>query len=214
MMKPNLAIVIPVYKEAANIGRVLTGLAPLGLPCLVVDDDSQDGTPEVVRQHPWASCTVRRGQRGLGSAVREGVRLVGAELVLVMDGDGQHDPADAAMLIQALRPGVDIVVGSRFAEGAHLTGLSRRRELLSKTLDGVANVLAKTRTSDPMTGFAIAPRGLILTTKTNGFKWLYEILANRRLSVAEVGIRFMPRMAGRSKATFGEVLQLLKTPRW
>lgn len=212
-----VTVVIPTYREAGNIGRVVSGLAPLvGMfiaGIVVVDDASDDGTPQEAA-HAGATVIMRRkGERGLSSAVRCGAEYAQTPRILVMDGDGQH-PCSAVLPMIVLGEQAEIVLGSRFANGSALKGFPAHRVLISKALNAAVNLRAMTRSSDPMSGFVLAPRELILQTRTNGFKWAAEILMNRRCTIAEHPITFEARTAGESKASFKEVLALMRTPKW
>ncbi|MBM5791044.1 MAG: glycosyltransferase, partial [Cyanobacteria bacterium M_surface_10_m1_298] len=96
-----VSIVLPTYNERGNIEPLLAQLLPLGdhwdLEILVVDDDSADGTAELVRQiahrEPRLRLIRRVGRSGLASAIKEGLLDATGDLVLVMDSDGQHEPA-------------------------------------------------------------------------------------------------------------------------
>lgn len=208
-----VSIVIPTRDEVGNIGPLLYRLKSYGLPIIVVDDSSDNLTADEARQVIGVTVFKRQFGRGLASAVRDGTRLAKTDKILVLDGDGQH-PIDTVVSMLPLMTDHDIVIGSRFAQGASQHGLSWPRKLLSETLNFAANGQAKTKCTDPMTGFFIAPKSKILKTKTNGFKILYEILLNEKLTIAEVPINFLPRQHGKSKASLKELKELWRTPRW
>ena len=114
---------LPTYNERGNIEPLLAQLLPLqqhfSLEILVVDDDSADGTAELVRQlaqrEPCLRLIRRVGRSGLASAIKEGLLDATGDLALVMDSDGQHEPAAVLRAVQALQQGdLDLVVGSRF----------------------------------------------------------------------------------------------------
>jgi len=107
-----VAVLIPAYQAAAQIGEVLVALHDLPEPphVLVVDDGSRDATGEVARQH-GAQVHTFAGNRGKGHALLEGFRLLGAfDGVITIDADGQHPPACVPDLIAAFQPGVDLVL--------------------------------------------------------------------------------------------------------
>jgi len=115
-MTMRVVALIPAFNEAATIARVVTGLAPHVAAICVVDDGSTDGTAEAARQ---AGADVLRnpGGRGKGEAVRAGLaRVLAGDCthVLLLDGDMQHLPEEAPVLIAtALRTGADVVLGER-----------------------------------------------------------------------------------------------------
>lgn len=213
LLKDKVSIVIPTRDEQGNIGPLLYRLKSYDLQIIVVDDSLDNLTANEARQVDQVTVFKRQFGRGLGSAIRDGAKLAKTDRVLVLDGDGQH-PVDAIGPMMILSEDNDLVIGSRFAQGASVQGLSWSRKLLSETLNFAANGQAKTKCTDPMTGFFIAPKSEILKTKTNGFKILYEILLNEKLTIAEVPINFLPRQHGKSKASLKELKELWRTPRW
>ncbi len=214
---PRVSIVLPTYNERGNIEPLLAELLPLqrqlDLEILVVDDDSADGTAELVRQlahrQPALRLIRRVGRSGLASAIREGLLDATGDLALVMDSDGQHEPAAVLRALEALRQGdLDLVVGSRFHPDAEIHGLSGRRTAGSSWANGAARrslPRAYGHLSDYMSGFfalrlePVLP--LVRAVDVNGFKFLYELLAvsRGRLRAGEVPLNFQPRSYGASK---------------
>jgi len=111
-----VAALIPAYDEAPRIGAVIAGLLPFVARVLVVDDGSRDGTADVARA-AGAEVLAQTPNGGKGLAIRAGVgRLLAGDVthVLLLDGDGQHDPADApALLAAAARDMPAMVIGER-----------------------------------------------------------------------------------------------------
>ena len=212
-----LSIVLPTYNERGNIEPLLAQLLPLqqhgSLEILVVDDDSADGTAELVRQlaqrEPCLRLVRRVGRSGLASAIKEGLLDATGDLALVMDSDGQHEPAAVLRAVQTLQAGdLDLVVGSRFHGEAEIRGLSGRREQGSTWANAAARFSLHRRyaaLTDFMSGFFVvrleAVLPLLRAVDVNGFKFLYELLAvsRGRLKVAEVPLTFQPRTSGSSK---------------
>jgi len=159
-------VVIPVWNEASNLHGVvmeLRGARPDD-DLLVVDDGSTDGSGEMARR---LGCRVVAlpFRLGYGAAVQAGVKYGlrrGYEVTVTFDGDGQHDPADVAPLLEALGEGVDVALGSRFlAPEAYHGGLLRQggRRLFSLLL----RLLTGLRLTDPTSGLkALGPRGQAL----------------------------------------------------
>ena len=136
-----LALVIPTLCEAENIGGLLqhvrSVLDPLGIcyEILVVDDDSNDGTGEVVsaiaKQDPRVRLLVRKGQRGLSGAILYGWQNTDATILGVMDADLQHPPELLPQLVAGIQSGNDLVIGSRYTPGGDLGKWNPVRKLLS-----------------------------------------------------------------------------------
>ena len=216
-MALRVSIVLPTYNERGNIEPLLAQLLPLqqhyNLEILVVDDDSADGTAELVRQlahrEPRLRLIRRVGRSGLASAIKEGLLDATGDVALVMDSDGQHEPASVRRAIDTLvQSELDLVIGSRFHPEAEILGLSGRRERGSSWANASARFSLPGRyahLSDYMSGFfalrlePLLP--LIRAVDVNGFKFLYELLAVSRgaLATAEVPLSFQPRSYGSSK---------------
>ena len=157
---PQITVLLPAYNEAPCIQRVVAGaLAHTPAPCevVVIDDGSTDATA-VLAERAGAR-VVRLGQnRGKGVAMREGFHAARGDVIVLLDADGQDDPAEIPTLLRALGPGVDMVVGSRFlghfGEGA-ITPLNRAGNLF---LTGALNVLFAQRMTDTLAGFKVIRR--------------------------------------------------------
>lgn len=220
-----LSVVLPTYNERANVEPIAAELLPLqehfALEILFVDDDSADGTAEEVRRlahlHPAVRLIRRVGRAGLSSAIKEGILDATGDLIVVMDCDGQHEPATVETAVrQLLDSGADLVVGSRFHPQARIHGLSDQRERNSTWANAVArfSLPAYRRLTDYMSGFFVlrpeAVLPLVRRIDVNGFKFLYELLSlsGGRLRVQEVPLRFQPRIAGDSKLDLAIVWDL------
>ena len=212
-----LSIVLPTFNEGGSIRQVIESLLRLKtehpLEILVVDDDSRDGTPDLVRalarQDPRIRIIQRVGRSGLASAIKEGLIAALYPIAVVMDSDGQHEPTSVGEAVQVLqRESLDVVAGSRFLDNSEIRGLSGRRT------DGstLANRLARwslprsyQHLSDCMSGFIVLRLDrclpMVRQVDVNGFKFFYELLAisRGRLQVGEIPLSFQPRLHGSSK---------------
>ncbi|EKM98823.1 putative glycosyltransferase [Acidocella sp. MX-AZ02] len=175
-----------------------------------VDDDSPDGTSAEAKRLAQGDgrvrCIRRIGRRGLSSAVIEGALSSAADYVAVIDGDMQHDETRLPLMLDAVRAGADMAVGSRHVEGGDSAGLSSPlRVKLSETGIRIAQAVTRTSISDPMSGFFLLRRELFEALAARltgqGFKILLDlILASPRvLNIAEIPYKFRPRLAGESK---------------
>ncbi len=210
----HLAIIIPVFREAANVAplvaRLDAALAGLAWEAVFVDDDSPDGTAATARaiaaRDPRVRCIRRIGRRGLASACIEGMLSVSAPFVAVMDGDLQHDETILPAMLAAVEAGADIAIGSRHvAGGAAMGGFSAARGALSDGGARLARMLLPVPVTDPMSGFFLLRREVVEEVAprlaARGFKILLDILlsARRKLVVAELPYSFRSRLAGESK---------------
>lgn len=221
-----LTIVLPTYNECGNVQPVLQELLPLrdqwDLEILFVDDDSSDGTADLIRalahRYPCVRLIRRVGRNGLSSAIKEGILDATGDAVVVMDSDGQHETAAIPRALRILESeGMDLVIGSRFHRDSVICGLSERRKRNSNWANEVARLsLPRYRhLSDYMSGFFVLRPDPCLPyvrqVDVNGFKFLYELLAlsHGRLRVAEVPLRFQPRITGESKLNLPVVWDLV-----
>lgn len=208
-----LSIIVPTYNEAKNVAMMYSGLAETlrdtAWELIVVDDDSPDGTADVVRnlarQHDNVRCIQRIRERGLCSAVQWGVQVAHGDVVVVMDGDLQHDPALIPKMLEALRGGQDIVSGSRFLSGSPVEGLSSDlRNKLSVYGNKLINLYLGVRLTDPLTGFFATSRALFLRSlprmQADGFKIFFDLIYyNRNAAIKELALNFRARKHGDSK---------------
>jgi dolichol-phosphate mannosyltransferase len=209
--REKLALVIPALCEAENLrhllGDVLAVLSSLEVDfeIVVVDDDSRDGTEEIVSaigaEDARVRLLVRRGERGLSGAVVHGWRHTDATILAVMDADGQHPAKAVAGLVTALLDGPDLVIGSRYVQPGRGREWHPLRGMVS-----AAGILAtrplQTGVTDPLSGFFLVRRHCVenLFFQPAGFKLLLEILVRGRIgSVKEVPFAFARRRAGHSK---------------
>lgn len=212
MTVPQISVVVPTYNEAGNIPTVYEGLAQAlsghAWELVIVDDDSPDGTADAVRElarrHDNVRCIQRVQERGLASAVHWGVQTAHGEVIVVMDGDLQHEPTLIPRMLDALQAGHDIVSGSRFLEGGAEKGLSRSRRRLSDWGNRLTNRFLGTALSDPLTGFFATSRRLFLDSipkmQADGFKVFFDLVYhNRQVTIRELPFEFQRRRHGESK---------------
>jgi dolichol-phosphate mannosyltransferase len=211
----SLAIIVPTLNEAGNVRPLLTridaALRGIDFEVIFVDDDSSDGTPEIIRQaareRANVRCLRRIGRRGLASACIEGMLATSAPCLAVMDADLQHDEALLRRMYETLtaRPEVDLVVGSRFIDGASTGALSEGRARLSRIGNALTRALLRAELSDPLSGFFVLRREVLdevaHALSGQGFKILLDILSStsRRLCVVELPLNFRERHSGQSK---------------
>ncbi len=221
---PELSIVVPTFNERDNVPR-LVEMLKVALPgvaweLIVVDDNSPDGTSEVAKRIAAADsrirCMRRVGRRGLAGACLEGILASQAQYVAVMDGDLQHDESLLLPMLQLLRrDAANLVVGTRYADGAAAPALSSQRAFGSRLATGMAHRVLKLELSDPMSGFFMLPRELVekIAPKlsTQGFKILLDIAVTGQegLRVIELPYTFRQRQHGESKLDAAVALEYL-----
>lgn len=149
MNKSDISIIIPAYNEAATIGVVLNKIKALypNFEVIVVNDGSVDNTAEIaqgagaiVYSHPY--------NIGNGAAIKSGIRIASGEVLVFMDGDGQHNPEDIGRMLEYF-PEYDMVVGAREKRDQ----VNLFRGLGNRVLNWLAGYVAKFRVQDLTSGF-------------------------------------------------------------
>ncbi|KAG8343869.1 putative Glycosyltransferase like family 2 Glycosyl transferase family 2 [Trypanosoma vivax] len=222
-MSVKYSIVVPTYKERDNIGPltrevfdslVASGYVKTDIELIIVDDNSQDGSVEVVeklqREGYAVRIVVRTNERGLSSAVIHGMDKSSGAFILVMDADLQHPPSAVPHLLCALeKPGVEFVCGTRYHPGVRI---DRDWPLYRRIVSWGGRMLSRPLTplSDPMSGF-FALRAEVFQRARGalnpiGYKIALEIFVKSNVSkYEEVGFNFSTRLTGESKLT-GKVI--------
>lgn len=220
----DLAVILPTYNERANIAeairRTQTVLGHIPHEIIVVDDNSPDGTADLVRQlarqDPRIRLIHRIGRRGLSSAVIEGMMASTAPHLAVMDADMQHDESALPHMLQKMkREDLDLVIGTRNAHGGSMGNFARARVRISQLSAKVSRSVCKCQVSDPMSGFFLVRdeffRCAAPKLQTGGFKILLDLLASSECQprVGEVGYRFRTRKQGQSKLSLNVAVEYL-----
>ena len=210
----DLAIVLPTYKERENIPLILEkledALQGLAWEAIFVDDDSPDGTAEAVTAHARLDARIRLlhrvGRRGLSSACIEGMLATAAPVVAVMDADLQHDETILPVMLRRLhQESLDLVIGTRNADGGSMGEFGRARRFLSRSGQKISRSVCHSKVTDPMSGFFLLRRSflqeVVRDMQGQGFKILVDLLASspRPVRLAEVGYTFRSRRFGESK---------------
>ena len=207
-------MILPTFDERENavelIRRLDGVLAGIAYELIVVDDDSPDGTAAAVREIARGDARVRVLQRiarrGLASACIEGMMATAAPYIAVIDADLQHDERLLlAMLAKLKAENLDLVVGTRHAEGGSAAGLSARRASLSNVAKKLSRIVSRAELSDPMSGYFVLDRRfldeVVRSLSGSGFKILLDLVASSRrpVRIGELPYEFRPRLHGESK---------------
>lgn len=220
----DLAVVLPTYNERDNVSEVIARLdrtlAGLNYEIIFVDDDSPDGTADVVRGYARQDCRIRLvhrvGRRGLSSACIEGILATSASYIAVMDADMQHDETIVPRMLARLREdALDVVVGTRNADGGSMGQFCWSRVLLSRLGEKIGQRVCRCKLTDPMSGFFLVNRSFFTEVMHDlhggGFKILVDMLATSRrpVRVCEVGYTFRNRQHGASKLDVSTAIEYL-----
>ncbi|MGC9194633.1 MAG: glycosyltransferase [Syntrophobacteraceae bacterium] len=221
-MRFEVSVIVPTYREAENLPLLIERLGRLrcknamDLELLIMDDDSRDGTEELIQGLclDWVRLFTRRSDRGLSRAVCEGLKHARGNVIVVMDADLSHPPESIPELVQALGAGHDFAIGSRYVAGGSTSedwGTFRR--LNSK----IATLLAMpfTKAKDPMSGFFALKRcsyeSVADCLDPIGYKIGLELIVKCDCErIKEVPIHFCDRIAGQSKLTLAEQTKYIK----
>jgi dolichol-phosphate mannosyltransferase len=212
-----VCVCLPTYNERENLEAMLRALGRVlgeADSVLVIDDNSPDGTGEIAdrlaSELPFVSVLHRERKEGLGPAYLAGFRRAldeGAELVLEMDCDFSHDPADVPRLIAAVEDGADLALGSRYVPGGRVGNWGLIRRAISRGGSIYTAAWLQMGVKDPTGGFKCFRRAVLealdldaVTAKGYAFQIELTYRAKRRgFRVVEVPILFDDRTVGHSK---------------
>lgn len=214
MSSSELTIVVPTFNERPNveelIRRVTAALPGAAWELVFVDDDSPDGTADLVvdisRRDPRIRGIRRIGRRGLSSACIEGICSSNAPYIAVMDADLQHDETILPRMLDALKQdGLDLAIGSRYAAGGSTGAMPGVRAKMSRFATWIGARWLGVGTTDPMTGFFMLRREffyeVVRDLSGKGFKILLDLIASAKREVTFVDIPYdmRARLHGDSK---------------
>ena len=222
-----IAVCLPTYDERENVTRMVHALGAVfaanGIDgdVLVIDDASPDGTGQVAealtREFPYLSVLHRPRKAGIGPAYRAGFRWAlerGADVVVEMDCDFSHDPADVPRLIAAAEA-ADVVIGSRYVAGGGIRSWGLLRRSISRAGSLYARALLGLPVRDPTSGFKCFRRHVLETIgidSVTSIGYAFQIETTYRslragFRVVEVPIVFTDRERGGSKMSRAIVLE-------
>ena len=225
MPTDRVTVVIPTYNERENLAHIAAAVTHQGYRLLVVDDSSPDGTGEladrVASTDSRVSVVHRRRKEGLGPAYAAGFDRAldeGAEIVVEMDADFSHDPADLPRLVQAVDDGADLAIGSRYVPGGSTPDWPVTRRLISKGGNVYARIMLGIPFRDSTAGFRAFRAGSLRDlpyreARASGYAFQVEMAMRAHQSgmkVVEVPISFRDRTRGTSKMGSAIVLEAMR----
>jgi glycosyltransferase involved in cell wall biosynthesis len=170
---PKAAIVIPAFNEAASIGAVIEGFAPMReyVQIIVIDDGSTDGTREILDRIPGLTVVHQPENLGYGASILSGIRQADSDIIVTFDADGQHDHQDVIRLLNEIENCV-MVVGARTSESHFEASRSVGRRILSwiantwtrSKIPDINSGLRAFRRSEALRYEAVLPAGFSFTT--------------------------------------------------
>jgi dolichol-phosphate mannosyltransferase len=211
---PPAVVCLPTYNERENLEPMLRALGDKGVRVLVVDDSSPDGTGDLAdrlaAELDYVEVLHRKRKEGLGPAYLAGFRRAladGADLILEMDCDFSHDPADVPRLIAAVEGGADLALGSRYVSGGSVGNWGALRRFVSAGGSWYARVLLSVGICDLTGGFKCYRRRVLETIDLDAIEskgYAFQIETTYRtlragFRVEEIPIHFVDREEGGSK---------------
>ncbi len=217
-----ISIIIPTYNEKDNViplvEKLHSVLSGYKYEVVLMDDNSRDGTIELAQslsaKYP-VRIIVRKGVRGLATAVADGFKAAKGQYFVVMDADLQHPPDLIPKLVQALEDGADMAVASRYVKGGGMENWSTTRKIISKGAIVISHILLSSSRAvkDTTSGYFALKREVVegVELKPIGWKIMLETLymGNVRKAV-EVPFIFALRTKGTSKLNFHQQIEYLK----
>ena len=213
---------MPTYNERENIGELIQAIldvfAPLAIKVqiIVVDDNSPDGTADVIRKrfssHPEVFLIIRKEERGLATAIAAGIEQAQTDLIAIMDTDFNHHPKDLPRLLKQL-PEADIIIGSRYISGGGMK-TSSLRYLGSWVFNVFIRLVLGSPIKDNLSGFLVLKREVVSHLENHPIFFGYGDYCIRLIHYArkaafvirEVPVIYEFRLGGESKTDFVKYL--------
>ena len=220
----NVLVISPTYNEAKNIEKFIENIQKLNLDLLIIDDNSPDGTADIVKKFSSnfnsINLIVRDKKLGLGSAYRKGFKWAeenNYKYVVEMDADFSHQFSDLQNLLDQRRPN-RLVIGSRYIPGGKTEGWSLYRKALSKYANLFSRILKQTDIKDMTSGFRVYSINALENSnysqsKSDGYAFQIEMALkciNSGVEVIEVPITFVERELGTSKMNYQIIIEAIK----
>jgi dolichol-phosphate mannosyltransferase len=208
-------VVIPTYNESSNISRLVNEIFALipDIHVLVVDDNSPDGTAEIIEQLqpelPRLHLLLRQGRRSFGKSYLDGMRQalqMGAELIIQMDADYSHNPRYLYKFLEIIKD-CDLAIGSRYLNGVSVVNWPIRRLMLSVGANTYVRWITGLPVADATSGYKCWRREVLEamdleSIASDGYAFQIEMIYQaKRLGfrLLEVPIIFIDRTSGTSK---------------
>lgn len=233
-MKNNIVVILPTYNESLNIEKTLDSilgvrkkLKAANLSVLVVDDNSPDGTAQIVSNYTKAGSSVfllkNKSKNGIGAAYLKGfeyaIKNLDADILFEMDADHSHRAEDILQIYNKMSQGFDMVIGSRYLDKSYISGdWPKYRFVNSKICNFAARHFAGIhKIKDCTSGFRALKKEVanrIIPKLINVNSYSFQIISlyfalKMKYKVGEVPIRFYNRKNGNSKMSIGDTLELI-----
>lgn len=223
------SVLLPTYNEKENLPLIVYLIMKeaeqhkINLEIVVVDDNSPDGTQNVVAElqkiyKDKIKLHKRPGKLGLGSAYRDGLKFCSGKFVILMDADLSHHPKFFSQFIKKQKEtNAHVVTGTRYVQKGGVFGWDLRRKLTSRVANFLADFLLSPKCSDLTGSFRLYKKEvlefLMEKVKSKGYAFQMEVIIRAReaqFKIEEVPITFVDRIYGESKLGTNEVVTYLK----
>ncbi len=193
---PTVMVGMPAYNEELRVGTTVSEVKPYADVVVVVDDGSKDKTVEIA-ENAGAMVIRHKVNRGYGGALRTIFRTAKKykpDILVIIDSDGQHDPADVPRFIEKIEDGYDVVIGSRFLSKESQEKIPAYRRFGMKVLDRATDMaLGNAHVTDSQSGFRAYTRDAytVVNISGDGMSAGSEILVqlcDRKMSIGEIPI--------------------------
>lgn len=220
-----VTVALPTYNELENLPLIAAEIVAHGYHLLIIDDNSPDGTGRLAdgmaRDLPGVSVLHRERKEGLGPAYAAGFDRAlsdGAEIVMEMDADFSHDPADLPRLVAAIDEGADVAIGSRYVPGGATPDWPLIRQMVSRGGNLYARLMLGIPIRDATAGFRAYTAGALTAlpyrdAEASGYGFQVEMAWRAHqegLEVTEVPISFRDRTRGTSKMGLPIVIEAMR----
>jgi len=226
----NPIVLIPTYNEADNIQPIIARTLQVmpDISILVIDDNSPDGTANIVKslqqKHSNVNLLLRTQDRGFAKSYLAGFRQVldqkQHDVIITMDADFSHDPKEIPLLLKLLDQGADVALGSRHLSNSSFPGISLWRQILSKFAQRYVQIILGLPVRDCTAGYLAIPTQVLsrldLTQfHSDGYGFLFElkyILTRQGFVLKEHPVAWPQRHQGHSKMTHRIILDSVLLP--
>lgn len=200
-----LSVIIPCHNEAVSIEpllhAVLAQLEGRDIELIVVDDGSTDGTSEEASSVPSVKIVRLEKNQGKGVALQKGIEAAGGDILFLMDGDGQDDPADIIPMLDEIEKGAAFVNGSKFIGSMEPGAISRINYYGNRFMSFLINILFNARITDSQSGFRAIKRSVLDGWRLDSIEYEIETemlckALKAKVEVREVAVTRKPRTGG------------------
>lgn len=231
MKKVKVAVIIPTYNEKDNIDKIIPEISDIFIrnsikgKIFIVDDNSPDGTGQIAdklsKKYP-VLVIHRTKNRGYGASTIEGFKTAlnkNFDIIITMDCDFSHNPEIIPKLIENIKKGDQLVIGSRRIPGGKIIGWNAWRHFCSFGATNFSKIMLGIKAKDITSGYRAYDSKFLIKIpfqdiKSNGYSFLEELLylaQKNKLKISEVPIIFVDRKYGKSKLSKKEILKFFIT---